>query len=55
VPMPEVPTIYRRFIDAIRGTGAGQPDFARGAALQQVLDLAEASARAGCRSLPVAD
>ncbi|MCE2738412.1 MAG: Gfo/Idh/MocA family oxidoreductase [Rhodobacter sp.] len=55
VPTPEVPTIYRRFIDAIRGTGAGQPDFARGAALQQVLDLAEASALAGCRSLPVAD
>ena len=55
VPTPEVPTIYQRFIAAIHGTGAGQPNFARGAALQQVLDLAEASARAGCRSLPVAD
>jgi predicted dehydrogenase len=54
VPTPDVPTIYQRFIAAIHGTGAGQPDFARGAALQQVLDLAEASARAGCRSLPVA-
>jgi predicted dehydrogenase len=55
LPTPEVPTIYQRFIAAIHGTGAGQPNFARGAALQQVLDLAEASARAGCRSLPVAD
>jgi len=55
VPTPDVPTIYQRFIAAIHGTGAGRPDFARGAALQQVLDLAETSARAGCRSLPVAD
>jgi predicted dehydrogenase len=55
VPTLDVPTIYQRFIVAIHGTGAGQPDFARGAALQQVLDLAEASARTGCRSLPVAD
>ncbi len=47
---PEVPTIYQRFIAAIRGEGAGQPDFARGAGLQKVLDLAEVSAKAGVAS-----
>lgn len=43
---PKVPSVYDRFIAAIRGTGDGQPDFARGAALQRLLDLAEASAGA---------
>ena len=42
-----VPTIYQRFIEAIRGNGPAIPDFARGAALQKVLDLAEVSAKAG--------
>jgi predicted dehydrogenase len=55
VATPEVPTIYQLFAAAIHGTAAGQPNFARGAALQQVLDLAEASARSGCRSLEVTD
>ncbi len=36
-------TIYQRFIAAIRGDGAAIPDFARGAALQRVLDAAVAS------------
>ncbi len=51
--VPEVPTIYQRFVAAIRGDGSPEPDFARGAALQRVLDLAEASARDGSRSLHV--
>jgi predicted dehydrogenase len=33
-----VPTIYSRFITAIRTGKAGQPDFARGAEIQKVLD-----------------
>lgn len=44
VDCPVVPTIYERFIAAIRGTGAADPDFARGAALQRLLDRAEQSA-----------
>jgi predicted dehydrogenase len=47
VDCPPVPTNYQRFIAAIRGEGAGQPDFARGAVLQQLLDQAEASAAEG--------
>jgi predicted dehydrogenase len=53
VECPPVPTIYQRFAAAIHGQGAGQPNFARGAALQQVLDLAETSARSDSRSLPL--
>ncbi|MEY4982949.1 MAG: hypothetical protein RIR62_1215 [Pseudomonadota bacterium] len=41
---PPVPTIYQRFIAAIRGETAPEPTFARGAALQRLLDLAEKSA-----------
>ena len=40
---PEVPTNYERFIAAIRAGTAVLPDFARGAALQRVLDLAVVS------------
>ncbi len=47
VPTPDVPTIYDRFIAAVRGVGPGQPDFARGAALQRLLDRAEQSAAQG--------
>jgi predicted dehydrogenase len=47
------PTIYQRFIAAIRGEGAGEPDFARGATLQRLLDRAEASADQGGLSLLV--
>lgn len=44
IDCPVLPTIYERFIAAIRGTGAADPDFARGAALQRLLDRAEQSA-----------
>ncbi len=53
VATPPVPTIYERFVAAIREGAPGVPDFARGAALQRVLDLAEASSAEGSRSLPV--
>ena len=44
IETPEVQPIYPRFIAAIRGEGASDPDFARGAALQRLLDRAEESA-----------
>ncbi len=53
VAAPVLPTIYERFIAAIRGTGAADPDFARGAALQRLLDRAEQSAAQKGLSLPV--
>ena len=46
-------TIYERFIAAIRGEATATPDFARGAALQHLLDRAELSAAEGGASLPV--
>lgn len=53
VELDEVPTVYQRFIAAIRGEGEPIPDFARGAALQRVLDRAEDSANANGASLPL--
>ncbi|MFN6925802.1 MAG: Gfo/Idh/MocA family protein [Tabrizicola sp.] len=53
VECPPVPTISQRFIAAIRGEGAAEPDFARGAALQRLLDRAEASAAQDGRLLQV--
>ncbi len=47
IDCPPVPTIYQRFIAAVRGEGTAEPDFARGAALQRLLDQAEASAAEG--------
>jgi predicted dehydrogenase len=44
VDCPAVPTIYQRFVSAIRGESAAEPDFARGAALQHLLDRAVDSA-----------
>ena len=44
VEAPVLATIYERFIAAIRGEGVADPDFARGAALQRMLDRAEQSA-----------
>lgn len=38
VEAPDTPSIYRRFIDGIRTGRNDQPDFARGVALQRVLD-----------------
>lgn len=46
LPCPEVATNYARFIAAVREGTQVQPDFARGAALQKVLDLAALSDRA---------
>lgn len=40
VPAPALPTNYERFIAAIRSGSQVLPDFARGAALQKVLDRA---------------
>jgi predicted dehydrogenase len=53
VAAPVLPTIYERFIAAIRGTGVADPDFARGAVLQRLLDRAEESAAEGGRKLAV--
>lgn len=47
VDCPPVPTVYERFIMAIRGEGPAEPDFARGAELQVWLDRAEESALQG--------
>lgn len=52
LPAPPVPTNYQRFIAAIRAGTPVLPDFARGAALQKVLDQAVASDEA--RSLDMA-
>lgn len=43
VETPPVPTIFQRFIAAIRGEGDSNPSFAHGANLQRVLDSAVAS------------
>jgi predicted dehydrogenase len=53
VECPVLPNIYHRFIAAIRGEGPPEPDFARGAMLQVLLDRAEQSAAEGGRSLAV--
>lgn len=53
IDCPPVPTIYQRFIAAIRGEEEAEPTFMRGAELQQVLDLAGRSAEMGSRSLPL--
>ncbi len=53
IDCPPVPTVYQRFISAIRGDGLPEPDFARGAALQRLLDRAEASANDAGRLLKV--
>jgi predicted dehydrogenase len=53
VEAPVLPTIYERFIAAIRGTGVAEPTFARGAALQRMLDMAEVSAAQGGASVAV--
>jgi len=53
IETPPVIPIYPRFIATIRGEGPAEPDFARGAALQTLLDRAEDSDRDGGRSLPV--
>ena len=53
VETPPVRTNYERFVDAVRGGRQETPDFARGAALQKVLDLAMASDRATSADMAV--
>jgi predicted dehydrogenase len=53
VQAPVLATIYQRFIAAIRGEGAPDPDFVRGAALQKMLDRAEQSNGQNSRMLTV--
>jgi predicted dehydrogenase len=53
IPCPPVPTIYDRFIAAIRGEGSAIPDFARAARLQTLLDRAEESDHQQTRALAV--
>jgi predicted dehydrogenase len=53
VEAPVLGNIYQRFIAAIRGEGAADPDFARGAQLQKMLDRAEQSSVKGGLSLRV--
>ncbi len=53
VPTPDVPTNYVRFIEAVRIGAQVLPDFARGAALQEVLDLAVQSDADGSRDRAV--
>ncbi len=53
VDAPVLGTIYERFIGAIRGENPAEPDFARGALLQKMLDRAEQSAGQRGLSLPV--
>lgn len=45
IETPAVKNVYRVFIEAIQGKGPMIPDFARGAALQYLLDAAEESDR----------
>jgi predicted dehydrogenase len=53
VPTPAVKTNYQRFVEAIREGRQELPDFARGAALQKVLDLAMESDAAKSADLAV--
>lgn len=47
VKCPATPSIYRRFVKSIRTGVNDQPDFARGAAIQKVLDACAVSDRKG--------
>jgi len=47
VRCPRVPSMYRRFIDSIKTGNNDQPDFARGAAIQKVLDACVRSDKTG--------
>jgi predicted dehydrogenase len=53
VDAPVLPTIYERFVATIRGEGVAEPTFARGAALQRMLDMAEVSASQGGASVAI--
>ena len=47
-----VPSIWERFVAAVRGGGTVEPDFARGARVQGWLEAAIESDRAGGRTVP---
>ena len=51
VAVPKVPSNFETFIAAIRGEAAADPDFSRGAALQEVLDFAVKSDADGSRNI----
>ena len=53
IEVGEVKMNYERFIDAIRAGRQETPDFARGATMQKVLDLAVESDKQGCKTLTV--
>ncbi|MEP2706610.1 MAG: Gfo/Idh/MocA family oxidoreductase [Roseibium sp.] len=53
IELEPVPTVYQRFITAIRAGQSGEPDFDHGARLQIALDLAEQSHQDGGRFLKV--
>ena len=53
LPCPSLPTIYERFVVAIRGEAPAVPTFERGAALQKVLDRAEQSSAQSAVNLAV--
>jgi len=53
IETPEVHTNYQKFIAAIKAGTMGSPDFARGADLQKVLDLAVQSDAQNGQTLPV--
>lgn len=44
----KVPTTYQRFIAAVRSGKNGEPDFARGAEIQKILDACFVSDKKGC-------
>ncbi len=46
IDCPPVPSIYRRFVDAIRSGSGGEPDFRRGAEIQRLIDVALAKGQA---------
>ncbi len=53
VEAPVLANVYQRFVGAIRGENPADPDFARAAMLQRLLDRAEQSAGQGGCSLAV--
>ncbi|MDO8882235.1 MAG: Gfo/Idh/MocA family oxidoreductase [Pseudotabrizicola sp.] len=53
IDCPPTPSIYERFVAAIRGQSPATPDFARGVMLQRLLDRAEQSAAQAGLVLPV--
>lgn len=53
VEAPVLANVYQRFVGAIRGENAADPDFARAAMLQRLLDRAEQSAGKSGTSLTV--